>query len=125
MGSSTGDLSYEADSAKQKNLLANRKRDRELTAQAYSSDLKGARYKKPLSGLAGAEMRRNQRLEPLVNGNKKISRITIARQDKSYDSKLEQINESNINPNRKQKPSSASMNKQHMASAGASTNYTR
>ena len=32
VGSSTGDLSYEGKSERQRNLIANRKRDRELTA---------------------------------------------------------------------------------------------
>ena len=61
VGSSTGNLSYEGEAGAQKNLLANRKRDRELTAQAYQADLKGARgnSKKPVGGLAGAEMRKN------------------------------------------------------------------
>ena len=45
-------------------------------------------------------------------------------QDKSYDSKLEQIDEGNTYSNRKAKPSSASMNK-HLASANASTTYTQ
>ena len=67
MGSSTGELSYEGDAgakdAMQKNLLANRKRDREMTASTYQSDLKGQR--KPLSGLTGAYSK-NARLEPII-----------------------------------------------------------
>ena len=87
IGSSTGDLSYEGESRAQKAMFAHRNRDRDSTAQAYSTGGQPGLRKR--SGLAGTEIRRNQRLEPLVNGHKKISRIAIARQDKSYDSKLE------------------------------------
>ena len=86
MGSSTGDLSYEGDS----NAQRYRARDNHTSDHAYQSEVRIGRQRKA-SGYAGTEMRKNQRLEPLVQ---KRSRIAIANRDRSYDSKLEQINES-------------------------------